>query len=214
MWKMIIGQAIFQLSITLTLYFAGAQILGYQRGDEQRRLELNTLIFNTFVWMQIFNELNNRRLDNRLNIFEGVQRNKLFIFINLLMVGLQIAIIFVGGRAFEINPAGLHGTQWAISIIVAIMCLPWAVVVRLFPDAWFARAVAVAGGPVVVAYRALGRIVAAALRPLRRLKRNGGKGDGGDDDDRRSGASGAEGSPTILVSEAPVLHVTDLEKGR
>jgi P-type Ca2+ transporter type 2C len=71
MWKMIIGQAIFQLVVTLILYFAGPEILKYDRHDEEKMLELDTIIFNTFVWMQIFNELNNRRLDNKFNVFEG-----------------------------------------------------------------------------------------------------------------------------------------------
>lgn len=54
MWKMIIGQAIFQLAITFVMNFAGANILGYS-GQVQTR-ELRTMVFNTFVWMQIFNE--------------------------------------------------------------------------------------------------------------------------------------------------------------
>ncbi len=87
MWKMIIGQAIFQLIVTFVLYFAGADILGYE--TEEKRLELDTMVFNTFVWMQIFNEFNNRRLDNKFNIFEGVQRNQFFIVINCIMVGAR-----------------------------------------------------------------------------------------------------------------------------
>ncbi|EEU33751.1 uncharacterized protein NECHADRAFT_19696, partial [Fusarium vanettenii 77-13-4] len=134
MWKMIIGQAIYQLAVTLILHFAGPEILGYDRQDETQMLELDTIIFNTFVWMQIFNEFNNRRLDNKFNIFEGIHRNQFFIFINCLMIGLQVAIIFVGLRAFEIKPGGLNGDQWAISLVTASMCLPWAIVVRLFPD--------------------------------------------------------------------------------
>jgi Ca2+-transporting ATPase len=55
MWKMIIGQAIYQLVVTLVLNFAGNEILGYKSEFEKSRLE--TLIFNTFVWMQIFNKL-------------------------------------------------------------------------------------------------------------------------------------------------------------
>lgn len=54
MWKMIIGQAIFQLVATLILHFAGAHILDYTTEDEIAQLK--TLVFNTFVWMQIFNE--------------------------------------------------------------------------------------------------------------------------------------------------------------
>ena len=51
MWKMIIGQAIYQLVITFVLYY-GAMEIGIV-DDITRR---DTLVFNTFVWMQIFNQ--------------------------------------------------------------------------------------------------------------------------------------------------------------
>lgn len=54
MWKMIIGQSIYQLVVTLVLYFAGARILSYDTPGEHARLQ--STIFNTFVWMQIFNQ--------------------------------------------------------------------------------------------------------------------------------------------------------------
>ncbi|KAI7688805.1 calcium-translocating P-type ATPase, partial [Hortaea werneckii] len=80
MWKMIIGQAIYQLVVTLVLYFAGPRILdGILGGNsEEEQLELQALVFNTFTWMQIFNALNNRRLDNRFNVFEGITKNWFF----------------------------------------------------------------------------------------------------------------------------------------
>jgi Ca2+-transporting ATPase len=55
MWKMIIGQAIYQLVITFVLNFAGRDILKYGN-TPQDDLELKCLVFNTFVWMQIFNQ--------------------------------------------------------------------------------------------------------------------------------------------------------------
>ena len=54
MWKMIIGEAIYQLAITFLLYFGAAKILSYQ--SEREMGQINTLVFNTFVWMQIFNQ--------------------------------------------------------------------------------------------------------------------------------------------------------------
>ena len=54
MWKMIVGQGIFQLVVTLTLNFRGEDIFNYKTDDQ--RDQLKTLIFNTFVWMQIFNQ--------------------------------------------------------------------------------------------------------------------------------------------------------------
>ena len=50
----IIGQAIYQLVITLLLYYGSPTILAYDTPAE--RSQLNTLVFNTFVWMQIFNQ--------------------------------------------------------------------------------------------------------------------------------------------------------------
>jgi len=57
MAKMILGQAICQLAITFVLYFGGRTLLGYDTSVEHEAKRLNTLVFNTFVWLQIFNEL-------------------------------------------------------------------------------------------------------------------------------------------------------------
>lgn len=54
MWKMIIGEATYQLTITLLLHFGAKTILSYQSSREQDQIA--TLVFNTFVWMQIFNQ--------------------------------------------------------------------------------------------------------------------------------------------------------------
>lgn len=153
MWKMILGQAVYQLVVTFVLFFAGMGILGY---SPEQRPQLNTIVFNTFVWMQIFNELNNRRLDNKFNIFEGIQHNFWFLGINAIMIAGQIMIIFVGGQAFSVTR--LNGPQWAISILCAIPCLLWAILVRLFPDAWFA-----------VFFNGMMRILEIVLRPIMKV---------------------------------------------
>lgn len=60
MWKMIIGQAVYQLVVSLVLHFAGKSILGMDatdtKGIKRETLELKALVFNAFVWMQIFNQ--------------------------------------------------------------------------------------------------------------------------------------------------------------
>jgi Ca2+-transporting ATPase len=58
MWKMIIGQSIYQLVVTLILNFAGKSILKsiIDFSDEDADTALKTVVFNTFVWMQIFNQ--------------------------------------------------------------------------------------------------------------------------------------------------------------
>ena len=131
MWKMITGQAIYQLTVTFVLYFAGKSIFTSIDQDH-----LNTMVFNTFVWMQVFNELNSRRLDNKFNIFEGVHRNFWFLGINCVMIAGQIMIVFIGGTAFGITR--INGWEWAVCICTSAPCLLWAVFLRLLPDRYFA----------------------------------------------------------------------------
>lgn len=166
MWKMIIGQAIYQLVVTFTLYFAGMRIFSY---EPAQRTELNTIVFNTFVWMQIFNEFNNRRLDNKFNIFEGIHKNFWFQGINCIMVGGQIMIIFIGGRAFSITR--LDGTQWAISLLCALPCLLWAVLVRLFPDPWFAVVFNGAVAALTVVLRPIWKVMHIIFHPVAQMFR-------------------------------------------
>ncbi|KAF1992708.1 calcium-translocating P-type ATPase [Amniculicola lignicola CBS 123094] len=130
MWKMIIGQAIYQLTVTLILYFGGEKILSYDTDDERKRMP--TIVFNTFVWMQIFNSLNNRRLDNRFNVFEGLHHNYFFIIIFAIMVGGQTMIVFVGGQAFKV--VKINGAQWAYAIVLGALSLPVGMIIRLIPD--------------------------------------------------------------------------------
>jgi len=127
---MIIGQSIYQLIVTLVLNFSGNEILGYETDFEKSRLE--TLVFNTYVWMQIFNQINNRRLDNKFNIFEGISRNWFFIGINIITICGQVIIVFVGSSA--LSTVRLDSTQWGISLLLGALSLPIAVLIRLIPD--------------------------------------------------------------------------------
>ncbi|RKK16928.1 Calcium-transporting ATPase 2 [Fusarium oxysporum f. sp. cepae] len=171
MWKMIIGQSIFQVVVVLVLYFAGDSILGYNTSIAAEKLQLDTIIFNMFVWMQIFNELNCRRLDNKFNVFVGIHRNLFFILINAIMIGLQIGIVFIGGRVFDIDTDGLNGVQWAISILIAAFSLPWGVLVRIFPDEWFAKVVYFFAPPFVAVYNWMARGWARFMRLFRKSKK-------------------------------------------
>jgi Ca2+-transporting ATPase len=132
MWKMIIGQSIYQLVVTFILNFAGNSIFTWDHEHMQ------TVVFNTFVFMQIFNQYNSRRIDNKLNIMEGIWRNRWFIGIQLIIIGGQILIIFVGGAAFSVKRLD-QGSQWAVSLVLGAISLPVAVIIRLIPDEFISR---------------------------------------------------------------------------
>lgn len=58
MWKMILGQALYQLAITFLLYYGSPKGILPLPGENvlPNPRQVNTLVFNTFVWMQIFNQ--------------------------------------------------------------------------------------------------------------------------------------------------------------
>jgi P-type Ca2+ transporter type 2C len=127
MWKTIIGQSVFQLIITLILVFAGSRIF-----TDWDTLALNTVIFNTYVWLQFFNQFHCRRIDNYLNVFYGIHRNWLFITISTIIAGGQIIIIFVGGKAFSVTR--LNVEQWVTSVVLGLFSLPVGAIIRLIPN--------------------------------------------------------------------------------
>ncbi|KAM0331671.1 hypothetical protein ACHAQA_003350 [Verticillium albo-atrum] len=143
MWKMILGQAVYQLAITFMLFY-GYNHLDLVKNEmnlspERFEAQVRTLVFNTFVWMQIFNQWNNRRLDNRFNIFEGLTKNYFFIAISSIMIGGQILIIFVGGAALSIAPDKQTPLMWGIAIVLGFLSIPFGIVIRLIPDEFLER---------------------------------------------------------------------------
>ncbi|KAI6769047.1 hypothetical protein HG531_010151 [Fusarium graminearum] len=132
MWKMILGQSVYQLVITFLLYYGGKDLVPTKNTPSDD--EIKTLVFNTFVWMQIFNQWNNRRLDNKFNIFEGLTKNWFFISISAIMCGGQVLIIFVGGAAFQIAKEKQSGAFWAIALVLGFLSIPVGILIRLIPD--------------------------------------------------------------------------------
>ncbi|GLA32609.1 ATPase, Ca transporting, plasma membrane [Aspergillus niger] len=128
MWKMIIGQAVYQLAVTLFLYFGGVSLfVDWDNGSTQ------TVIFNTFVFMQVFNQYNCRRIDNHLNIMQGVLRNRWFIVIQIIIIGGQVLIVFLGGKAFAVQRLD-QPSQWAVSVLLGALAVPMGIMIRLIPD--------------------------------------------------------------------------------
>ncbi|KAH7310594.1 hypothetical protein B0I35DRAFT_357918 [Stachybotrys elegans] len=126
MWKMILGQAVYQLVVIFTLHYAGGRF--FPSHSEQ----LQTLVFNVYMFMQVFNQLNCRRVDNRFNIFEGIHRNPWFLGVQVITIGGQAAIIMAGGNAFQTQP--LTGLHWGWCIFFGFLTLPIGMLIRLLPD--------------------------------------------------------------------------------
>ncbi|KAG0278399.1 hypothetical protein BGZ95_004093 [Linnemannia exigua] len=136
MWKMILGQALFQIAINLALLKYGAQLFHlplnrHGKLDSENLLVLRTMIFNVFVFLQIFNELNCRRIDDTLNVFRNILNNRVFIIVQFVVLAGQIAIVQWGGQAFKTVP--LSGKQWILTILIGSLSLPVGLFLRLLP---------------------------------------------------------------------------------
>lgn len=61
------------------------------------RLKLDTVIFHTFVLMNIFNAINCRVINpDEKNVFKTILNNPLFWFITLIEISVQCGMLFVG----------------------------------------------------------------------------------------------------------------------
>ncbi|XP_030971545.1 calcium-transporting ATPase 9, plasma membrane-type-like [Quercus lobata] len=131
MWRNLLIQAFYQVAVLLVLNFAGLSILRLNSLDREHAVDVkNSLIFNAFVLCQIFNEFNARKPDE-INVFSGVTKNRLFMSIVGITFVLQILIIeFLGKFTSTVK---LNWKQWLISIVIAIIGWPLAVLGKLIP---------------------------------------------------------------------------------
>lgn len=94
MVKNIVGQAVYQLAVIFVLLFAGDKLLDIQSGrarsvhDEASKHF--TIIFNSFVMMTLFNEINARKIHGQRNVFEGLFANPIFYCIWIVTFVSQV----------------------------------------------------------------------------------------------------------------------------
>ncbi|XP_044471375.1 calcium-transporting ATPase 8, plasma membrane-type-like isoform X1 [Mangifera indica] len=131
MCRNLIIQTIYQLSVLLVLNFEGKNLLDLEEDDRNHANKVkNTLIFNSFVLCQIFNEFNARKPDEK-NIFRGITKNHIFMGIVTLTVVLRIIIIeFLGKFAKTVK---LNWKQWVISVVIGLISWPLAFIGKFIP---------------------------------------------------------------------------------
>ncbi|XP_073958849.1 plasma membrane calcium-transporting ATPase 3 isoform X5 [Choristoneura fumiferana] len=135
MMKNILGQAIYQLFIIFSLLFLGDRILNIPSGRDQalgtEPTQHFTIIFNTFVMMTLFNEINARKIHGQRNVFQGLFTNPIFYSIWIGTAVSQVVIIQFGGIAF--STAGLSIDQWLWCLFFGAGTLVWGQLVTSVP---------------------------------------------------------------------------------
>lgn len=156
MWKMILGQAVYQITVGLVMLFAGPTLLkltalrdaggvfnttldyrepGFNLLAAEQKKILRAFIFNAFVYMQIFNMINCRTVRGELNVFSGIFKNPLFCAI---WIGINIfhVIVFLYAQKV-VNTYDLPADQWGACVLIGFFSLIWGLIIRLIPEEVF-----------------------------------------------------------------------------
>merc|ERR1719487_1802290 len=102
----------------------------YSRANNNDPSEHYTFIFNVFVFMQLFNEINCRKLFGEINVFEGFFANPYFLVIWFGTVFCQALAVGVSGvlglgRWVRCTDRGCNPEQWVWSLGISVFSLVW-----------------------------------------------------------------------------------------
>jgi Ca2+ transporting ATPase len=122
MLRFIIGHGIYQLIVMMVLSFYCYDRTwfdipyGFEDGRDHNSPPTQHLaiVFNSFVMMQIFNEINARKVHGERNVFKGIFTNKLFVGIFIGTFVVQIILVEAGGRFFQVTGLSVEQWMWCI----------------------------------------------------------------------------------------------------
>ncbi|XP_077013585.1 plasma membrane calcium-transporting ATPase 4 isoform X4 [Tamandua tetradactyla] len=135
MMKNILGHGFYQLTVIFVLVFAGEKFFDIDSG---RKAPLHsppsqhyTIVFNTFVLMQLFNEINARKIHGERNVFSGIFHNIIFCTVVMGTFISQILIVEFGGKPFSCTNLTL--SQWFWCLFIGIGELLWGQIISAIP---------------------------------------------------------------------------------
>ena len=132
-------QLFFHLGVMLSCVFYGHKMFNIPIGSnlgQQVDSEIQfTMVFDIFVFMEMFNEINSRRINNEANVFENLSKNAMFYSIFIISLVMQVLLVQFAGRVFNTHP--LSFAQHLFCIMMGVLTLPLYQLVRTIPASWF-----------------------------------------------------------------------------
>ncbi|XP_015278697.1 PREDICTED: plasma membrane calcium-transporting ATPase 1-like [Gekko japonicus] len=149
MLKSILCHAFYQLVVVFGLLFAGEKLFDIENGRsapmQAPPTQHYTIVFNTFVMMQIFNEINARKIHGERNVFEGIFTNAIFCCVVLGTLIVQVIIVQIGGKPFSCAELSLD--QWLWSVFLGVGTLLWGQLIISIPNRYLLCLREVGEGP-------------------------------------------------------------------
>lgn len=151
MMKHIIAQSLFQSALLFVLVFMGEDFLfdymferqtlpgkstivngrevdGYLRKNWDNQFSIHyTYNFNIFVFLQLFNFINCRVLDDSINVFKDILKSTYFLVILAIILVLQILFLSLCGPAIRVVQWGLDPLSWLLCVFIG----SWGLVIGL-----------------------------------------------------------------------------------
>jgi Ca2+ transporting ATPase len=106
-------------------------------GGGTEKTQHYTMVFNVFVLMQLFNEINSRKIHNEFNVLDGVLKNSYFLIIVLGTLIVQVGLIEIPGVNTAFGCTSLTQDQWIASLLLGASVIPLNVLFHLVPVSWF-----------------------------------------------------------------------------
>jgi magnesium-transporting ATPase (P-type) len=134
MFKGIVLHGAFQSALLIWLTFdkeTTHDVLRIHSKGEHGENERLAAIFNLFVWLQVFNKFNARRIHDEENIFEDFFDTYFAAGIVTLIIVMQIIIVEVGG--IVMNTVPLAWDTWLICIAFGALSIPVGYIIRFVP---------------------------------------------------------------------------------
>jgi len=135
MWRFILGNSVYQLIWLFFLLLCARPWFGNEdtvhnivEGRNEKHL---CFIFNCFVWFQIWNEINARKVNGEWNVFEFFFGNLYFSGILALEVLLHLLIIEIGGEFTATTH--LEWYEWLFAIGLGSTTVVVNQLIRLIP---------------------------------------------------------------------------------
>eukprot|EP00891_Asterochloris_glomerata_P004702 jgi/Astpho2/4702/fgenesh1_pg.00067_%23_185_t len=102
----------------------------YQYDVDESQKKYNSMVFNAFIFMQVFNQLNSRKIKDEYNVFDGLVESRSFIYISVVEVVLQLIIMLTPiSQFFKVDYQTWY--EWLIAIALGVGALLWAFIVKL-----------------------------------------------------------------------------------
>lgn len=148
MTKNIMGHSLYQLIVVFVLLFEGNNLFEIDDGKYQKihapPTQHFTIIFNSFVMMTLFNEVNARKIHGQRNIFEGLRRNPVFLGIWIGTFVAQIILVQFGGTVFSTKALTLD--QWFWCVFLGVSTLLWGQIITTIPTSVLPKRICSWGG--------------------------------------------------------------------